>query len=310
MPSFQHQDELLWILNNVNNYSQNVLPNLLFSTLNQSLPNIQLQETTPNDPPDIFSSNILFTVWSWCVEYAPALNVQNSEISNVTWILSHLFAHGNFAFALCSATWSVSIAVAIYATTKKVKWMEENYVYDILFHIISWGVALISFISVFTYRVSAKLTGFHDQHPDIENYILTFFNFFGAFYLIIAAVVDFSILYLIWKHVGNVLSRTQLRIVVKQETKRAQRRIIGKLSLYLVPFIFVPMQGFLNFLVFGLTLGRSALVKLLRCDCLRGKYTTSEERESLLSINNTMLNSLNSNVGVGRERSASDDLSS
>ena len=70
------------------------------------------------------------------------------------------------------------------------------------------------------------------------------------------------------------------------------------------------MQGFLNFLVFGLTLGRSALVKLLRCDCLRGKYTTSEERESLLSINNTMLNSLNSNVGVGRERSASDDLSS
>ena len=50
-----------------------------------------------------------------------------------------------------------------------------------------------------------------------------------------AAIVDFSILFLIWKHVGAVLSRTQLRVVVKKETKKAQRRIIIKLSFYLIP---------------------------------------------------------------------------
>nr|CAG4711421.1 unnamed protein product [Naegleria fowleri] len=235
------------------------------------------------------TSNILFTVWSWCTTYIPSLNVSDDNVSNISWIISHIFSHGNFAFALCSATWSVSIAIAIYTTTKKVKWMEENYAYDIIFHIVAWGVALITFTTVFSYRVASRMTGFHADHPVVESYLLTFFNFFGAFYLAI------------------------------QETKRAQRRIIIKLSFYLLPFLLssscliiwffynglqnlvgrpdenfeyyfyiffyntlVPLQGFLNVTVYSLGLPsvRSSIVKLLRCQyCIPKRH--HEERISL-----------------------------
>ncbi|KAF0976829.1 hypothetical protein FDP41_004124 [Naegleria fowleri] len=265
------------------------------------------------------TSNILFTVWSWCTTYIPSLNVSDDNVSNISWIISHIFSHGNFAFALCSATWSVSIAIAIYTTTKKVKWMEENYAYDIIFHIVAWGVALITFTTVFSYRVASRMTGFHADHPVVESYLLTFFNFFGAFYLAIAAIVDCVVIVLIWRHVGTILSASQLRVAVKQETKRAQRRIIIKLSFYLLPFLLssscliiwffynglqnlvgrpdenfeyyfyiffyntlVPLQGFLNVTVYSLGLPsvRSSIVKLLRCQyCIPKRH--HEERISL-----------------------------
>ena len=133
-------------------------------------------------------SNILFTIWKWCALYIPALSEVDGEYATVSWILSHLFAHGNFSFALCSATWSVSIAIAIYTTTKQVKWMENNYVYDILFHVSSWGIAILSFTTVFTFRLASKLTGFVDNDFQAENIVMTGFNFFAAFYLILVSL--------------------------------------------------------------------------------------------------------------------------
>ncbi|KAL9652579.1 hypothetical protein ABK040_000146 [Willaertia magna] len=282
----------------------------------------------------MFSScNILFTVWVWCSTYIPDFNPSEGKFKEISWIIQHTFAQGNYSFCLCSATWSVFIAIAIYTTIKRVNWIETNKKYDIIFHIIAWSVAIVTFLFLFVYGMTTYLTGFRENNPGVDKYIAFSCYLFGALYLTMAGVVNLCILIIIWRYVGNVLSATQIRIVPKEETKRARYNIVRKLSLYLLPFlisgscqaiwfyylgfstllnrtspnfefvfytfffsVFAPLQGFLNCCVygFGLPSVRNSLLALLTCQYCR----KANDKFTQLSMNNTLDN--NDDIKFGR----------
>ncbi|KAL9644788.1 hypothetical protein ABK040_012442 [Willaertia magna] len=146
------------------------------------------------------------------------------------------FSQFNFAFALSSATWCIFIALAIFTTTTDVKWIttKKRRMYEIIFNCISWPIPFTVSLFLFIFRV---VTSVHRVDKQTEDGVITAYYVFYSIYYTIAALVNLTILVILWRHVGYHMSKSKLIVLPKKETKRIQRKVIFQLSLYLIPFV-------------------------------------------------------------------------